>query len=60
MLEVLVIEQNDFWMEKVSTLGLDCGFYGVLVRVVDGNCIPDHPFFWRGHNLCAIKGWGRQ
>ena len=40
MLEVLVIEQNNFWMEKVSTLGLDCGFHVVLVRVVDGNYIP--------------------
>ena len=36
MLEVLFIEQNDSWMGKVSTLGLDCGFHVVLVRVVDG------------------------
>lgn len=55
MLEVLVIEQNNFCMEKVSTLGLDCGFHVVLVRVVDGNRIPNHLFFWLGHNLCSIK-----
>lgn len=36
MLEVLFIEQNDSWMEKASTLGLDCGFHVVLVRVVNG------------------------
>lgn len=30
-------------MEKVSTLGLDYSFHVVLVRVVGGICIPDHP-----------------
>lgn len=29
------IEQNDSWMEEVSTPGLDGGFHVVLVRVGD-------------------------
>ena len=49
-------------MEKVSTPGLDYSFYVVLVRVVNGICIPDHPVSGWTMNLCSIarlKSWGQ-
>ena len=49
-------------MKQVPTLGLDCSFYVVLVRVVDGICIPDHLVSGWAMNVCSIaelKSWGR-
>ena len=49
-------------MEKVLTPGLDYSFYVVLVRVVDGIRVPDHPVSGWVMNLCSISGlksWGR-
>lgn len=48
-------------MEKVLTPGLDYSFYVVLVRVVDGIRVPDHPVSGWVMNLCSIAGlksWG--
>lgn len=49
-------------MEKASTPGLDYSFHVVLVRVVDGICIPDHLVSGWAINLYSIAGlksWGR-
>lgn len=50
-------------MEEVLTPGLDYSFYVVLVRVMDGISILDHPVSGWAMNLCSIAGlknWGRQ